>query len=305
MRKIYNERHLEKEEYATNLDVLRELDKRTELNEYFSTMLQQLEAKETGVNKVLKLIHYYAKEHWFYMTDLALDAHEMIGCDLLLMTRAGIYSFEINDYEGVFEIEDSVCKLNGQKFDGHPIEKINQITSQLKKDAVKNAVQINIQGAALFPNPHNEVISEQKNEAIEIVTADQLDNYLKRIIQEEKDYNGPAMNRPMHLSWLGQIDRHFPMQPMEVPTGIHQHLYKGIVCCHCGSFEINIGDPYISCACGMHESFEEAIVRTICEYGVLNNDKPLEVYNLLHFFDYQISKEHLMKSLDKHFTPII
>ena len=177
-----------------------ELDKRTVLNEYFSTMLQQLEAKEKGVNKVLKLIHYYAKEHWFYMTDLALDAYEMIECDLLLMTRAGIYPFEINDYEGVFEIEDSVCKLNSQKFEDHPIEKIKQITTQLKQLAVKDSVQLNIQGAALFPNPHNKVINDRKEEAIEIVTADQLDNYLKQIIREEKDYSGPAMNRPMHLS---------------------------------------------------------------------------------------------------------
>lgn len=47
-------------------------------------------------------------------------------------------------------------------------------------------MQLNIQGAALFPNPHNKVINDRKEEAIEIVTADQLDNYLKQIIREEK-----------------------------------------------------------------------------------------------------------------------
>ena len=305
MRKIYNERHMEIEEYATTLDVLRELDKRTELNEEFIKELEHLEAKEKGINKVLKLINYYAKAHWLYMTDLALDYYGTVTCDLLLVTSAGIYLFEINDYEGTFTVKNNQCSIDDRKLNYNPIEDAHKMTSQLSNIAPTYFSTLNIQGAAIFPGLNNEVIVSDDVKEVQIVISDQLDNYFKKIVKKDKEHQNCPKITPEHLNWFEQIDYHFPINQTQVSAEADKQLRKGILCCHCGNFNVNIDVPYISCGCGMHEPLEKAIVRTICEYGVLNNDKLLEVSSLLDFFDYQISEDTLYKYLDKHFTPMV
>jgi len=303
MRKIFNERHIEKEEQATDLDILRELDKRTEFNENFSMELKRLEAKEKGVAEVLTLINKYAKDHWFFMTDLSLDYYNSINCDLLLMTSAGIHTFEINYYEGLFEGEGGQASINGNMLKHNPIEKAQRVTSQLKSLSMMNSVNLNIKGAALFPGPNNKLIVHDDMKDIEVVTAKFLEFYLMEIVQEEENYKGPDMITLKNLRWLGKIDRYNPNWSIKVQDELEEYMQKGILCSHCGSFDVKIDEPYISCACGLHESLEEATVRTICEYGVLNNDKNLGVDELLDFFDYQVSEDTLYKYLDKHFTP--
>jgi len=292
MRKIYNERHVQKEEMAADLDILRELNKRQTLDETLFKKLVHLESKAAGIYIVLDRIHDYAKDHWLYMTDVALDSYNILNCDLLLVTSAGAYTFEINHYYEGFEFANASVK------------KSRNLASQLKSLSLMNSINLNVQGAAVFTE--SEVLKLKDNEIknIDILTTKQLDYYLSKIIQEENDYQGPPMNSEQHLSWFGKIDRHLPAWQMTISDEIKNNIQKGILCSHCGSFGVAIGDSYISCDCGVYESLEEAIVRTICEYGVLNNGLELSVPELLDFFDYQISEDKLYKYLDKHFTPI-
>lgn len=303
MRKIYNERHVAKEERASDLDILKELDKRTELAGEYAAEFARLEAKEKGLEKLLATIDKYADEHWLYLTDLALDYYETITCDLLLITDAGVYPFEVNHYEGVFTVEEKEAYLDGYLLPQNPIEDASTMSSQLQSIALMNDVHLNVQGAAIFTGTENGVIIEDETPRIDIVTSDQLDHYLEKIALADEHCDKIPMTTPKHLRWFGQIDRHFPIQQIKIPSELYTALHRGIVCCHCGNFNVKIGNPYISCNCGMHESLEEATVRTICEYGVLNNDKQLEVSELLDFFDYQISEDILYEYLDKHFTP--
>lgn len=54
----------------------------------------------------------------------------------------------------------------------------------------------------------------------------------------------------------------------------------------------------------MYESREEAIIRTICEYGVLNFDKALTTGKLLDFLNNQISRTNLLKVLKENFEMV-
>lgn len=54
----------------------------------------------------------------------------------------------------------------------------------------------------------------------------------------------------------------------------------------------------------MHEPRENAIIRTICEYGVIHHNKDLTVSELVKFFDGDISKQTLRKYLNTYFTRI-
>ena len=60
----------------------------------------------------------------------------------------------------------------------------------------------------------------------------------------------------------------------------------------------------MTCDCGGWETMEGAIVRTICEYGVLNQEKSLYPPDLHYFFNDQVSMDDIEKHLAKHFTAI-
>ncbi len=88
-----------------------------------------------------------------------------------------------------------------------------------------------------------------------------------------------------------------PISPKELAE-----LKKGILCAKCEGAEIVISKKFVTCGCGHVELRDEAMVRTICEYGVLNFDKKLKIRDLLSFFDGQASKGYLKLVLKKYFN---
>ena len=56
MKKMTNERHMQLENIASDLDILRELDKRGALDEDFKKKLAWLESKDKGLQIVMKTL---------------------------------------------------------------------------------------------------------------------------------------------------------------------------------------------------------------------------------------------------------
>lgn len=81
-------------------------------------------------------------------------------------------------------------------------------------------------------------------------------------------------------------------------------LKKGIYCCKCGSFHLEIGSRFVNCSCGCKERKERAVLRSICEYGVLQNNKNLSVDKLFEFLDQQIPKQFIYRKLQHFFVPV-
>lgn len=302
---MYNERHVEIEEVASNLDVLRELNKRGALDEELTSELKRLEAKNLGLKTVMNHLKKYAKEHWMYMTGVSLDHYNILNCDLLLMTSTHLYTLEINHYDGLFEFRNRNSLLNGETLEQHPIQMAQGVTSQIKSNARMASIHLDVKGAAIFSGPKNNIRIQDEVDDIEIVAANQLDHFIKKIVQEEKQHKNATKINPMHISWLAGIDRHHPVWTLKIPDEIKETAQLGIACSQCENFDVEIGERYVSCACGELESLEEAIVRTICDYGVLNNEKDLYPPDLHLFFDNQIPMKLIEKYLEKHFMPIM
>jgi len=304
MRKMYNERHIRKEEMATNLDVLRELDKRGVLDNELSRELERLEAKNKGLEVLMNQLNKYAKNHWMYMIDVSMDHYNILNCDVLLLTSTSLYTFEINHYEGLFEFKSGESSLNGKKLEQYPIKMAQSISSQLKSLATMNSIPLNIRGVAVFTNPKNKVQIYDEINDIEIVDAEQLETFIKNIIREENEQKNRSKINPMYISWMAKIDRHHPSWLIKIPDEIKEKLRLGIACSACEHFDVEVGEDCVSCLCGKRELLEEAIVRTICDYGVLNNEKDLYPPDLHLFFDKQVSIEKIEKCLTKYFTPV-
>lgn len=270
---MINERRRQMENEVSDLAVLREYDKRGALDEKFQKILTELEAKKAGLKGVIELFEKHGKDHWIYMTDVALDYHSIITCDLGIMTATHLYAIGINHYEGVFEFKSGVSRVNNEILEEHPIQMIQSVTSQLQSSVAMtpNPVTLKVKGAALFTHPANQLQIHDEVKDIQIVPAKEIKGFIKQIANEEKQMGGNARNvNPMNYSFIGRIDRYHPIFPIEIPKYIKENVRPGIMCKYCRSCDIRIGEVLSQCDCGGWENTEDAVIRTVAEYFILN-----------------------------------
>lgn len=307
MRKMYNERHAYMEELPSDLEVLNELKKRVELNTELTHKLEQLESKDKGINRVLRLLEKYGKEHWMYMTDVAMDYHHMINCDLLIMTSTHVYTLEVNEYEGTFEFKKGASTLDGDILEEHPIQMAQSVLSQLQSSKLMAPIPIHleIKGAALFTGINNPLKIHNPVEDIEIVPAKSVEKFVRRMVWEEKQARKKGITfNPLYLSWIMRVDRDHPYIPLEIPAHMMEQVRTGILCSHCGSFNVKIGEVLMTCDCGGWESVQEAIIRTTYEYCNLYYTTNLELLSVCKFFNGQVPEKQIEECLEKFLVPI-
>lgn len=307
MKKMFNERHAYMEEVPNELEVLRELDKRVSLSAELKQKLTWLENKAKGLNKVLELLDKHGKDQWLYMTNVAMDYHSIINCDLLVMTSTHVYTLGVNAYEGTFEYKDGISRLNGEILNEHPIPMAQSVFTQLQsfKTMSPTPIDLKLKGAVLFTEPNQSLEIDAQVKDIEVVPAERLEKFVRGMVQEEKQARkkGSSFN-PLNLSWIMRIDRHHPYIPLEIPDEIMTQVQKGILCKHCGSSAVKIGEVLMTCECGGWESVEEAILRTAYEYCNLTNAKYLDVPSICEFFDEQLSTERVRECLEQFIVAI-
>lgn len=306
MKKMFNERHMKIDNSASHLDILRELNKRGALDEDLNNYLKHLDGKEKGLKIVMDVLEKYAKEHWIYMTDVALDHYGYVHCNLMVMTSTHLYTLEINHFEGDYTFKEGVSYLNGEQIDKEPLLMVQSVSSQLKSNIKFCHVPIKLQvtGAAIFTHTDCTIDIQDETKKTEIVMSHQIENFVKKMVRDEKKAGGKLDIIPNHISWLIRIDRHHPYHQLNVPDHIIERVQSGVTCIHCESFDVQVGEIFSVCACGGTEFAEQTIVRTICDYGVINQNKELDSHELHHFFNNQVSLKQIKEQLNRYFVPI-
>lgn len=306
MNKIHNERHMQMDNMASTLDILRELNRREALDEEWKKQLAHLEAKEKGLQIVMTVLERYAKDHWGYMTEVVLDHYGYVHCNLLVMTSTHVYTMEINHYDGAYEFKEGTSYLDGEPIDKEPIIMARSVSSQLRSNIkfCYMPIHLKVTGAAIFTNPDYTVEIHDNVTDIEVVTREHLVDFIQQMVRDEKEHGGIEDIIPNNISWVIRIDRHHPFRPFIVPRELKRKMRKGVTCVHCESFDVKVGEVFTGCKCGGMEFTEQAIVRSICQYGILNLEKELDTHELYHFFDKQVSLEQIEEHLAKHFEPV-
>lgn len=299
---LQTQRQIVRNEHPIKLEILRELNKRDALNEDLLSEWQRLESGFAGEQKVLNFIQEFGEEHWAVIKNVWLDYYGKFECDLLLITNTKVHPLEIKNYTGKFEFQNNQCLINGKKISHNAITQAQKTATNLEQIFQNSNHNLTVQGALIFIGQHNEVLVHDKVDTIEIIRPNQLRNYIWELVKEEKNYYGPSIDTESVIEQLERFEADNPFMGHEISDEIKGRACKGICCSHCGNFQIDTTKAYISCPCGMYEPRENAIVRTICEYGVIHSDKDLRTTNLLGFFGGDISRRTLQKYLNKHFT---
>lgn len=298
---LRSKKQKEADQFPTRLEVLREYDKRHALNDKYKDELKRLEAGHRGEMLVLEYLNEYGLPHWKVFKNIWLNHYGIFECDLLLITGKNWHPIEIKHYSGQYELKDMQWSCYGNLLPNNPISQSQKVFIHFRNLARDNHLPINIKGSLIFTGDHFTLNVVDSVGDLEIITLNQLRDVIRDLAwKEQKTYTNEMDGEKI----LNMIEKHetanpFPAEDLHAELG--SKLEKGMKCSHCGSFDIQFKRHYVACACGMHEPHEMAIVRTICEYGVIHFTKDLITSQVAEFFNGDYSEPTIRNYLNKHF----
>lgn len=290
--------------YPTCLDWLIEIDKRVKLSKESEKELYRLKAGAEGERFALEALEKFGEPHWTVLSNLWFEYNGYFECDIVVLTNAGIYTFEVKNYTGHFEFENMQCSINGDRIGFNPINQAQYSYTNFEKLIHSEIPSMSVSGSLVFAGEHNTVEVRDAVNGIQIVMRNELRNYIWKIAKQERDHYGPVVDVDCCIELFERYATENKFVPEPITEDMESRLRKGICCSNCGSFDIKLSKVYVVCNCGMQEPRDNAIVRTICEYGVIHFDKDLVTSDVHAFFGGQVSRNALLKYLQKYFMQI-
>src|SRR5690625_3725145 len=287
----------------TRLEVLTELNLRGGLvnaqkcrNDYL-----KLKSGFEGERILLEYLEEYSEKHWVVLQNVWLNFFGGFECDVLLVTRAGLYPFEVKNYSGTFVLKENVGINNGIKLGKHPV------TQGLNTGISMNAIfkemypAPNILTTLIFIGSNSQIAIYDEVPDLNILVRNQLKDFIWDIKQTERYFQGKPLAVNDVVAALRPYEIHHLYPAENLTAQLKDNITPGIKCVYCGRFDVKIGKKYVSCRCGVHESRDEALVRTICEYGVMHFDRNLTTTELVEFFGDSVSRSNIRHILRKYF----
>lgn len=217
------------------------------------------------------------------------------------MTYTGLYGFEVKNYSQQIEFKNNDAWMLGEPMTKNPISQTRTMTRNLNKMFKKNAGLPKVQGVLALVGEDNGVKNHESVTDVNVIARGDIRQYIWTIDHNERQIPGYPIDPELILKELAPFENKSSFIPELLPGVTEKYIKKGICCSRCGSFKLDTSKFYIECPCGGYESREEAIVRTICEYGIIYRDKHFTTRELFNFINGDISKRTLHRYLNKYF----
>lgn len=263
--------------------------------------LKYLERGLAGEEKVFDFLNTYGKQDWVAIRNLWLNNNHNFEIDLLLLTNYCVYTFEIKHYTGNFTYEDGLCLLRNQPTEVDPIQQARRNAIRLNKIFQSYHRRVEMKHVVLFISELNQVHIKSPVDDLDILQLTDLYEYIQHMIREENSRQHMPISQEDILDHLSQFEVIHPYLPKPVPTETLQNLRTGIHCARCSNFNLEKTKTYFICPCGLHESREEAIIRTTCDYSALTYDRNFKVSDIYNFINRTVAHSTLKRYLDKNF----
>ena len=264
--------------------------------------LRRFEAGLVGENTVVEYLKEYGRKHWVVLRNLWLNDFGACECDVVLLTGIGIHTFEVKNYVGEFIYEKGTCTLNGQTIKHNCLSQAAKAQATLREVCRKFSRNTPVSGALVFAGTDNDVEIRSPFDDVQVVARSGLRKHIQNIAHaEDNAHYTSTIDVQGIIQHLTNIAVPNPYIPTPLSKDEMASLWKGICCANCGNFDVEIGRQYVTCPCGLHEPRDEAVIRTICEYGVLTYDQAMNRADLLDFFGGDISKHIFRKIMNKFF----
>jgi len=275
---------------------------------YFSKekkLYKSLKAGAEGEQLVLDQLREHGRKHWIVLHNVWMDKDGQFESDLILITRHCIYVLEIKNYTGKFTYENGICMINHYEISHNCVQQARRNYVNIKNICRGLINPKKIKGALLFVGEDNEVQMNTDIDYINVFDRIQLVGFIKTIAEEEEQYLNHPIDSAKIIARFEQYEIPNPYAPTPLTLDEMEHIRSGIYCAHCHSYNLEIDKHAVNCPCGLTESREEATIRTICEYGVLNFKSNLRRNKLLTFLNEQVSINYLTATIIReHFIVV-
>lgn len=263
--------------------------------------LKRLAAGYAGECEFDDWLSSYGRPHWRIFKDIWIDAGGTTQIDTLLVTGEGVYVFDVKNYSGALEYVDGKWFSGGKRLNKdifiqlkRSMEKVNLMHYRMGRPG-------GLHSSIVFINEHNDVKIVDEVD-VEVMMRNDIKRKIHKIADEE-NWNG-SLDIEQVARGVETFIIPCPYKPRELEDAEFERLRGGICCVKCSGFDVEVHRYHVQCGCGHVESKEKAVLRTVCEYGVLRHDRELKLEEVYQFLGGVISKKHLSKVLRRYFKLI-
>ncbi|WP_078545071.1 nuclease-related domain-containing protein [Litchfieldia alkalitelluris] len=236
-------------------------------------------------------------DEWIALDDLLFEINNTIfQIDKILITQGTILIFEVKNYEGDYLIEGDQWYVTPKKLINNPLDQLKRSDGLFQRMLQELGLKYSIRSYLVFVNPEFHLYQCSTDHPIIFPT--QLERFIKKLSLESQKLN----DRCFKLANL-LLSRHIPKSPyLKTFEYTYNQLAKGITCVRCQSFTKAVGKHTISCdSCGLAESVDSAVLRTIEEFTRLFPDMQITSRGVLEWCMIVKSKKTILRILSEHF----
>ncbi len=287
------------------LQVLEILGHRADLNEKDQFNLKLKQRGFLGECELYELLLKYGQRDWALLHDLWLGVGGTTQIDLLLVTHSGIVVLDAKNYEGHYSHINGQAMINGKRVNHDIFIQLSRSLEKVKEMCQQMGYNGTVDGRVVFINPDSQIQVEGSFSELALTRAGLVS--LVRQIHESARGMLPANLKPYQVQKLilesFRIENPYPPKSLSVEQV--SQLKLGLCCPECMSFEIELSRYKAICRqCGNVESKEQAVIRLICEYGVLTHDRVLRPDHIMLLLENAPGSLYVRRILRRHFTMI-
>lgn len=258
-----------------------------------------------GENELHELLLKYGQRDWLVLHDLWLGVGGTTQIDLLLVTRSGLLVLDAKNYEGNYVYVNGQAMINGKRVNHDIFTQLNRAVDKVREMCQRLGYNGLVQGHVVFVNPDSQV--QVEGEAAKLALTRSAFIRVLQQLDESDRLSIPANLNAFQLQKL-ILERFIiahPYPPKSLSVEEVSQLKKGLCCAQCSSFEVELSRYKVTCRdCGHVEDKEQAVIRDICEYGLLTHERGLRSAEIQVMLGEQISTQYITRLLTKNFKKL-
>lgn len=263
--------------------------------------LNRLAAGAEGESIFRRYVEEFGGQDWVVLENVWLDFYGVFECDFLVWTGSRLLVAEVKHFRGLFVYEDGVCHLSGQRISSNCVQQARRAWLNVRSIFEELNVAVEVVGLLAFVGVDNQVEIRSEVADLEIVQRTQIMDFMRRWALEERRQSRVFDTDEM-IGHLSKYRAKNPFMPAPISAEDMDNARTGVCCRECGGYALLMKKYRVICrSCGFDEDKRSAVLRTICEYGVLNYEKDLRTGALLKFIGGQVSRDYLVGLLKENF----
>jgi len=281
---------------SKELLILKALDKRMLLKEKDKRHFLHLKKGYDGEKRFDEVTESLLND-CYILNDLLLPANgTVIQLDAVIITSEQIYLFEIKNYEGNYYYEKDRFYTIHHKEIANPLNQLRRSETILRQLLLGLGWNNPMSSAVVFINP--EFTLYQAPITLPFIFPTQINRHFAKIKTTSR-----TLTERHRLLAEKLISLHIEDSPfIQLPNYEYSQLKKGMICKKCSSFSLTVDGKLAICQqCGIEESIEEAIIRSVTEFTLLFPERKITTKGMEEWCSHPISYKRIKRILEKYY----